>query len=78
MQELARDEEMMARSKQVIKDLKYRFIDKSNGAARLASLLRRHFDVYVDEQIIEDIWQAMPDKAGTITTQSSKGSALRH
>ena len=61
MQQLARDEEMMARSKRVIKNLKYRFANKPEGANRLAVLLPRHFDVYVDKQIVSDIWQDMPE-----------------
>ncbi len=61
MQDLARDEEMMARSKRVIKDLKYRFKNKPDGAGRLAMLLRRHFDVFVDKQIVTDIWQDMAE-----------------
>lgn len=59
-QELARDEEMMARSRRLIKDMRYRYIDKTDGAGRLASLISWHFGLYVDEQIVEDIWASMP------------------
>jgi len=61
MQKMARGEEMMARSRRVIKDMKYRFQGKPDGARRMAISLSRHFEVFVDEQIVEDIWEDMPD-----------------
>ena len=71
MQELARGEEVMARSRRVIKDMKYCFESKPDGAQRMASSLSRHFEVYVDAQIVEDIWEDMPDKSDRITPDKS-------
>ena len=61
MQQLARDELVMAKSKRVIRDMKYRYADRPDGASRLSRLLSRHFDVYVNAHIIEDIWADMAD-----------------